>query len=138
MEFVDTNVLLYAYDRTDEHRFGPANALVERLGDESAGALSVQVLQEFYVNATRKLHRPMSPADARVALDVYATWTCFSPLAEDVAAAASLSETAQLSFWDAMVVHSARSLGCSLLWTEDLNDGQIIAGVEIRSPFRSA
>jgi predicted nucleic acid-binding protein len=59
----------------------------------------------------------------------------FAPTADDVLAAISLSKNAQLSFWDAMIVHSAAESECGLLWTEDLNHGQIVQGVEIRNPF---
>lgn len=135
LEFVDTNVLLYAYDISAGPRHEQAFALVDRLGRQHNGALSVQVLQEFYVNVTRKIAATLPPQVAVERLRLLSRWPVHSPLAHDVAAAAELAERSQLSFWDAMVVHSAAQLGCSTLWTEDLNAGQVIAGVEIRNPF---
>ncbi len=134
-EFVDTNVLLYAYDVTAGDRHQRARELVGSLGRERRGALSVQVLQEFYVNAVRKIAQPLTPPVARERLRVLSRWQVHSPLADDVIAASVISEQCQLSLWDAMVVRSAAALGCEVLWTEDLNAGQQIAGVEIRDPF---
>lgn len=134
-EFVDTNVLLYAYDTTAGVRHDMARELVGKLGRERRGALSVQVLQEFYVNVVRKVAQPLDPAQARARLRILSRWTCHAPLPGDVLAAAALAEDHQLSFWDAMVVRSAAHLGCPVLWTEDLNAGQRIHGVEIRNPF---
>jgi len=134
-EFVDTNVILYAYDVSDPQRHRPARSLMRRLAGDGTGALSVQVMQEFFVNATRKLQQPLSHHDAREALSALATWSVHSPLPRDVIAATTLAEEVQLSFWDAMIVQSAVVLGCSTLWSEDLNPGQTIQGVTIKNPF---
>lgn len=138
LEFVDTNVLLYAYDRSSGSRHDGAARLVGQLGAERRGATSVQVLQEFYVNATRKIAQPLAPALAIERVRVLARWPVYVPHASDVVAAADLSGSSVLSFWDAMIVHAARSLGCGVLWSEDLNDGQEIDGVVVRNPFRVA
>ncbi|MBS1906893.1 MAG: PIN domain-containing protein [Actinobacteria bacterium] len=135
LEFVDTNVLLYAYDSGAGERHDRALDLVSRLGRARNGVLSVQVLQEFHVNATRKIAVPLSPAAARDRLAVLSLWHVHSPTASDVIAASELAEHAQLSFWDAMIVRSAAASGCRMLWSEDLNAGQRIDGVEIRNPF---
>jgi predicted nucleic acid-binding protein len=134
-EFVDTNVLLYAYDPHAGQRHERARGLVGRLGRGRRGALSVQVLQEFYVTAVRKLAVPATPAQARARLRVLSRWRFHAPLPHDVIAATELAEQHQLSFWDAMIVRSAAELGCATLWTEDLNPGQRIAGVEVANPF---
>ncbi|OBK83543.1 PIN domain-containing protein [Mycolicibacter sinensis] len=135
MEFVDTNVLLYAYDTAAGDRHETARALVERLWRERRGALSVQVLQEFYVNVTRKAIKPIDPASAADRLKSLSRWRVHSPLADDVIAAATWSVRHQLSFWDAMIVRSAAELRCDTLWTEDLSDGQVIEGVRLANPF---
>lgn len=135
LQFVDTNVLLYAYDASAGARHTAARDLVSQLGCDWQGVLSVQVLQEFYVNVTRKITRPLSPRLAVERIRVLGQWPTHAPTAEDVAAAAELSVVAQLSFWDAMVVRSASASGCRVLWTEDLNAGQVIAGVKIKNPF---
>lgn len=134
-EFVDTNVLLYAYDVQASERHTRARDLVGRLGREQRGALSVQVLQEFYVNATRKIAVPLPPERALERLRVLSRWRTHAPLPHDVLAAAEIATEHQLSFWDAMVIRSASELGCSTLWTEELNPGPRIAGVTITNPF---
>lgn len=136
LAFIDTNVLLYAYDRAAGARHDQAAALVGDLGAERLGALSIQVLQEFYVNSTRKIAEPLSHEVALGRVRILSRWPLHVPRAQDVVAAATLAAEAQLSFWDAMVVHSADALGCTILWSDDLNDGQRIAGVTIRNPFK--
>jgi predicted nucleic acid-binding protein len=135
VEFVDTNILLYAYDPSSGHRHQAARDVVSRLGRTRQGALSVQVLQEFYVNAVSKIEVRLSPDQARRRLRALRRWSTHSPLAADVIAASAISEDHQISFWDAMIVRSACELGCDLLWTEDLNAGQVIVGVRILDPF---
>lgn len=134
-EFVDTNVLLYAYDPGAGERHELARSLVGRLGRQREGAISVQVLQEFYVNAVRKVSTPMTSADARDRISVLARWPTHAPQPHDVVAAADLADRHQLSFWDAMIVHSASQMGSHVLWTEDLNAGQTISGVLVANPF---
>lgn len=134
-EFVDTNVFLYAYDPSAADRHDAAKGLVGRLGRVRAGVISVQVLQEFYVNVTRKIAVPATPAQARDRLAVLARWRVHSPRAGDVIAATAIAEEATLSFWDAMIIRSAAQMHCPVLWTDDLNHGQIIGGVQIRNPF---
>lgn len=134
-ELVDTNVLLYAYDPTCPWKHEAARRLLNRLWDEGVGVLSVQVLQEFLWVSTRKLSRPL-PMD--VALEVVqdlSVWPVLSHGVEDILAAGRLAADARISFWDAMIVQAAARMGAHVLWTEDLNPGQVLAGVEIRSPF---
>jgi predicted nucleic acid-binding protein len=135
LAFVDTNVLLYAYDRSAGERHGRAAALVAGLGGRRQGAVSVQVFQEFYVNATRKIAEPLDHDTALGRLRALGHWRVHAPRAQDVIAAAELARGAQLSFWDAMVLRSAEALGCAILWSEDLNDGQRVGGVTVRNPF---
>ena len=135
LEFVDTNVLIYAYDKEAGERHDRTQTLVYELGAARRGALSVQVLQEFYVNAVKKIAEPASPEAALSRLKLLSRWAVHSPTAADVIAAAALAQKHVVSFWDAMIVRSASQLGCSVLWTEDLNDGQLIEGVRITNPF---
>jgi predicted nucleic acid-binding protein len=134
-EFVDTNVLIYAFDVSAGAKQASAQQLLERLWDTGTGCLSVQVLQEFFVTTTRKVARPLTVDEAADRIREFATWKVFTPTANDVLAGIALQKQAQLSFWDAMVVQAAAELGCDLLWTEDLNDGQLLRGVRIRNPF---
>jgi predicted nucleic acid-binding protein len=135
MDFVDTNVLLYAYDASSVERHRRAMDLVGRLGRNRTGAISVQVLQEFYVNAVSEIAVRLTPSDARRRLNAFSRWTVHSPAVADVIAATAISEDHQLSFWDAMIIRSASEIGCPILWTGDLSHGQVISGVEIVNPF---
>lgn len=134
-EFVDTNVLLYAYDPDAGSRHDLARDLVGELGRARRGALSIQVLQEFYVNVTRKVAVPLSPSQAQERLRVLSRWPSHAPLPHDVLAAAEIAQQHRVSFWDAMIIRSAAELGCVLLWSEDLNSRQRVSGVEVRNPF---
>ncbi|MBS1675465.1 MAG: PIN domain-containing protein [Actinobacteria bacterium] len=135
LEFVDTSILLHAYDVGAGVRHDQAAELLTRLGRARTGVISVQVLQEFHVNATRKIAVPLTPSAARDRVRVLSLWHVHTPTPDDVLAASELAEHAQLSFWDAMIVRSAAVSGCSTLWSEDLNAGQRIAGVHVRNPF---
>lgn len=135
MEFVDTNILIYAYDPAAGEKHAAASALVDRLWRERRGAISVQVLQEFYVTATRKAATTIRPEVAVETLTGLARWRVHSPLPDDVIAAATLSSRHMISFWDAMIVRSAAELRCDTLWTEDLSDSRVIEGVRLSNPF---
>jgi len=134
-EFVDTNVLVYAFDSSAGSKQTTARTLLERLWQTGTGCLSVQVLQEFFVTVTRRVARPLSVDEAADRIREFAAWRVFSPTVADVLAAIDLQKQTRLSFWDAMVVRAAAESGCDILWTEDLNDGQTIRGVHVRNPF---
>ena len=135
-EFVDANILVYALDASAGHKHAAARQLVERLWNQATGCLSVQVLQEFFVTITRKAPQPLSSEEGAARVREFAMWRVFSPAAADVLAAIALHQKAQLNFWDAMVVHAAAESGCSILWTEDLSDGQRLCGVLVLNPFK--
>lgn len=135
LEFIDTNILLYAYDASDDNKHSRASGLVMSLGRGRRGVLSVQVLQEFYVNATAKIAQPLSPPEATERIRAFSLWKVHSPTASDVVDAIALSVEHQLSFWDSMIIQSAATLGCNILWSEDLNSGQMVSGVRIQNPF---
>ena len=132
-EFVDTNVLIYAFDRTAGKKRETAVALLARLWSDRIGCLSLQVLQEFYVTATKKLK--MAPAEAYAQIDRFGKWTVHRPEVNDVLMAIQLHREKKVSFWDAMILRSAMSSGCDLVWSEDLSDGQRWDGVTVRNPF---
>jgi predicted nucleic acid-binding protein len=134
-EFVDTNVLVYAHDASAGAKHLRAKQLLTELWAGGNGCLSVQVLQEFYVNITRKVNQPLDVESARLRVEDLSYWLVHSPTAADVVEAIQLHQRAHLSFWDAMVLTSAQKLGCNVLWSEDLNEDQVMAGVRIRNPF---
>lgn len=131
--FVDTNVLLYAYDTEAGVRHERAAAALRELWEARAGVVSTQVLQEFAVNARRRM-KASSVAIARV-IGAYRAWDVHRIEVEDVLGALTTSEANTISYWDALVVVSAARAGASRLYTEDLNDGQMISGVRIVNPL---
>lgn len=135
LTFVDTNVLLYAHDRDAGRRHDEAVRIVEELWERGTGALSTQVLQEFYVNATRKLSRTISRSEARDIVADYATWRLHQVSARDVLDASSLEERHTLSFWDALIVVAAGRAGATVLLTEDLQHDRAFGALTIHNPF---
>jgi predicted nucleic acid-binding protein len=133
--FVDTNILIYAEDRDSGRKHDIARDLVIKLWDDRDGVLSIQVLQEFFVNVTRKLRRPLTPAKALQIVREYLTWNIVQNTGELLVAASQLQQKANLSFWDAMIVQAAIDAGCDRLYSEDLNAGQKIGALVIVNPF---
>ena len=115
LTFVDTNVLVYAHDRSEARKQELAQILLEGLWTDRAGALSTQVLQEFYVVATRKFDPPMSRRAARETVSLYAAWPLVSVDLALIVTASRLEERHTLSFWDALVVEAARRAGAARL-----------------------
>jgi predicted nucleic acid-binding protein len=132
-EFVDTNILIYLFDRSAGAKRESAKALVTRLWQQRTGAVSLQVLQEFYATATRRL--TMSGAEARTHVRNFGYWATHRPSLADLDAAIELSLTCQVSYWDALVIRSAQQMGCTTLWSEDLASGQSWGSVTVRNPF---
>ncbi len=132
-EFVDTNVLIYAFDRSAGEKREAALRLLERLWSERAGCVSIQVLQEFYVTAVKKLNMPESDVTRQV--ERLGRWKVHRPEVEDLLNAIDLHRRRRISFWDAMIVRSAVVLGCSVVYSEDLTDGQKWDSLIVRNPF---
>ncbi len=133
VEFVDTNVLVYAHDRNAVTKREPAAALLARLFRERTGALSTQVCIEFYVAATRKLQ--VSSEHAEAVIKDLGPWLLHRPTHADVVNSIRLQRRHQLSWWDAMIVNSAIEMEARILWSEDLSDGQRFGRVTVRNPF---
>jgi len=94
----------------------------------------MQVLQEFYVNVTRKIRSPLSKRDARPVVESYAAW-CIETTREEIATAFRLEDDCRIGFWDALILAAAIKCGASRILSEDLNAGQRIAGIRIENPF---
>ena len=134
MRFVDTNVLLYSVS-THPAEAGKAAAAVELLADEDL-CLSVQVLQEFYVQVTRVTRPDRLAHDDAVAF--IETWQRFRVQDMSVALmreALAATKRWRVSYWDAAIIEAARMLDCDELLTEDLNAGQVFDGVTVVNPF---
>jgi predicted nucleic acid-binding protein len=134
--FVDSNILIYAHDLDAGRKREVAAAKLSELWDSEAGRLSTQVLQEFYVNVTRKLKTPIERGKAREVVRAYAAWVHTPITPATILRASEIGDVWQLSFWDSMILASAEELTCDTLLSEDLNDGQVVAGVAIVNPFR--
>lgn len=133
--FVDANILVYAEDRDAGRKHAIARDLVVDLWHSGEGVLSVQVLQEFFVNVTRKIPRPLGHDEAFAIIEQYLTWRVVENTGELLLAGIRLASTLKISFWDALVVEAARMERCDRLWTEDLNHGQRVGDLVILNPF---
>ncbi|HWF31165.1 MAG TPA: PIN domain-containing protein [Solirubrobacteraceae bacterium] len=134
MRFVDTNVLLYAIsvDSGEQSKAARAN---EILSSRDVG-LSVQVLQEFYVQATRDTRPERLTHEQAVALvESFRRFPVQETTNGVMLAAMATQQRFGIPYWDAAVIEAARALGCEIVLTEDLNDGQDYAGVRVENPF---
>jgi predicted nucleic acid-binding protein len=134
MEFVDTNIVIYAHDSSAGEKRRTSESLIERLTLGGAGALSTQILVEFYAAATRKFG--LRKEDAAAIIADFGSWTVHRLGHADLLAATLLRSRHKVSWWDALVLQSAQALGCEILWTEDLAHGHRYGSVTVRSPFR--
>ena len=134
--FVDTNVLIYAHDVDAKAKHEIAKRVLSELWSERSGVLSLQVLQEFYVNVTRKIPSPLSKRAARPVVESYTAW-CIETTPAEIATAFRLEDDCRIGFWDALIVAAAVTCGAVRILSEDLTAGQMITGVRIENPFAS-
>jgi predicted nucleic acid-binding protein len=132
--FVDTNVLIYAHDVDAKAKHEAAKRVLHGLWNERTGVLSMQVLQEFYVNVTRKIPHPLSKESARLVVTTYTTW-CIDTTPAEIASAFRIEDESHIGFWDALILASAIKSGADRILSEDMNPGQTISGVRIENPF---
>jgi predicted nucleic acid-binding protein len=132
--FIDTNVLIYAHDVDAKAKHQIAKEVLRELWSERTGFLSVQVLQEFYVNVTRKIPSPLSKDLARVVVNSYAIW-CTETAHAEISTAFRIEDESRIGFWDALIVSSAVKSGATRILSEDLGAGQRIGGILIVNPF---
>lgn len=131
--FVDTNILVYSMDKHDLQKMKKSRSILKKLKKEMHGVISTQVLQEFYVVATKKLKAdPVTVKDIIRSFENFEIVTITTAIINDAIDCSILN---MLSFWDALIVSAAEYAKCSQLWTEDLNTGQVIRGVKIVNPF---
>jgi predicted nucleic acid-binding protein len=135
LAFVDTNVLVHAFDKSRSPKKRVAQRLINELMEEDRLRVSTQVLQELFVTLTRKVSQPCSSAEALAVLEDLAAWPLMAVDYAAIRAAVGLAGQATISFWDALVVVAAARAGAAVLYTEDMNDGQEILGVRVSNPF---
>jgi len=132
--FIDTNVLVYAHDVDAGRKQSAAVNVLRELWDLDSGAVSMQVLQEFYSTVTRKIASKLPRDEARLIVNYYARW-CVATTPEEIKQAFQIEDEARVNFWDALIIAAAIKSGATRILSEDLNPGQIIAGIQIENPF---
>jgi len=133
--FFDTNVLIYADDKAAPAKQRRALELVTEHRRDRTGVVSLQVLQEYFVTVTRKLH--VDPRTARRKVELLAEFDVAAPDVSDILAAIDLHRLHGFSFWDGLILRAAKQSGCSVLFSEDMQDAREIDGVRIVNPFAS-
>lgn len=133
--FVDTNILVYALDRSESRRRRLAAQLIEQLAAGNRLRLSTQVLQEFFVTVTQKIKRPIPAVKALEVMDDLAVWPVFLIDYEAIREAGSICRKLKLSYRDTLILVAARRSNAEIVYTEDLNHGQTIHGVQVLNPF---
>jgi predicted nucleic acid-binding protein len=133
--FVDTNVFIYVHDSTEPEKQRAASTWVEWLWRTRRGQVSVQVLQEFYNAATRRLTNPLSREAAQARVRQLFAWRPIPMGTEVLEAAWAVQDRYGLSWWDSLSVGAAQRAGCQYLLTEDLQTGQDLGGVVVVNPF---
>jgi predicted nucleic acid-binding protein len=131
--FLDTNVLLYADDADAGPKAECARALIRRCMVDRTGVLSTQVLQEYYVNARKKLR--MDGAAARARVELYLAFEVITLSPALLIAAVDLHRLDSVSFWDALIIRAAEQAGCDTLYSEDLQPGRRFGAVRVVNPF---
>jgi predicted nucleic acid-binding protein len=132
--FVDTNILIYAHDIDASGKHDVAKGILRDLWRQRTGVLSMQVLQEFYVNVTGKIAVPLPKDVARLVVNSYAIW-CIETTPTEIATAFRIEDESKIGFWDALIIASAAKSGAVRILSEDLNPRQVIAGIPIENPF---
>jgi len=135
--FLDTNIIIYAYDLTAGEKHKIAKKIVLDLWDSGLGTISTQVMQEFFVTATQKIPKPLGTKLAKEIMRDLLKWNVVVNDGESILEAVNILLRYNYSFWDSMIIEAAIKSGAGILLTEDLSDGQIINGVTIKNPFTS-
>lgn len=135
--FVDTNVFVYRHDRSDPAKQARAEEWITHLARSRTGRLSFQVLQELYVTLTGKARIGVAPSEAREIVQDLAVWQPVEINLRILERGWHIQDAHSVSWWDAVIVAAAQSLGCSILLTEDLQHGHAFGDVRVIDPFRS-
>jgi predicted nucleic acid-binding protein len=132
--FLDANIFVYAHDAGSPDKQRKSRQLITKLTATGDGVISTQVMQEFYVAATRKLK--VQPLPAKGVLKTLAEFEIDQVTPQLIHEAVDCSILNELSFWDALILAAAAAAGCSAVYSEDLNAGQTILGIKIQNPFQ--
>ncbi|HEV2730609.1 MAG TPA: PIN domain-containing protein [Terriglobales bacterium] len=133
--FVDTNILVYAHDRSAGVKNKRAQNLIEQLWNSGQGVLSTQVLQELCVNLRRKVQPALVADEVRRLIQDYLSWEIVVNTTDSVIEALEIEQRHKISFWDALIVQSALTSGATVLYSEDLAAGQRYGPIRVINPL---
>ena len=133
--FVDSNLIIYAYDVSAGKKHEVASKIMLDLWNSELGVLSTQVLQEFFVNITQKIPKPLTVKSAKEIINDLLKWEVVINDGESIINAIEIQLRYKYSFWDSMILESAISSGAAILLSEDFSKGQIVEGLKIKNPF---
>jgi predicted nucleic acid-binding protein len=133
--FVDTNILMYAHDRSAGRKHDLALRLIEQLWESGEGVLSTQILQELCFNLRRKTSRPLPVDEVRLLLRDYLSWEVVTNSPDSVLRALDIEVRYKVSFWDALILHAAETAGAAILYSEDLSTGQRYGTLRVVNPL---
>src|ERR1700682_1469748 len=133
--FVDTNILIYAHDRSTGTKHERARQIIERLWTSGQGVLSTQVLQELCINLRRKVARPLPVEEISQLLQDYLSWEIVVNAPEAVIRALEIEVQYKTSFWDALILQAAEQSGAAMLYSEDLATGQSYGSIQVVNPL---
>ncbi|MGE9267889.1 MAG: PIN domain-containing protein [Verrucomicrobiales bacterium] len=134
--FVDTNILLYARDASEPEKQRVAAERLAELWDSRCGRLSIQVLNEYYVNVTRKLSPGLTPEEAWDDVEALSVWELLAMDCQLLQRGFGVQRRYGLSWWDALIVAAAERSGCELILSEDLSAGASYFGMIVENLFR--
>ena len=135
--FLDTNIIIYAYDVSAGDKHEIARKIMVDLWDSGLGVISTQVLQEFFVNITQKIPKPLDKRLTKDILSDLLKWDVVVNDGESILEAVEILFKYGYSFWDSLIIEAAMRSGSEVLLSEDLTHGQIINGLTINNPFKS-
>ncbi len=133
--FIDTNIIIYAYDVTAGKKHKTAGNILADLWNSGLGVISTQVLQEFFVNVVQKIPKPIDKQQAREIVKDFLKWHVVVNTGDSIVEAIDICLKFGYSFWDSMIIEAAIKGGAAVIVSEDLQDGQVVSGVTIRNPF---
>ena len=134
--FIDTNIIIYAYDVTAGKKHETARIIITDLWDSGLGVISTQVLQEFFVNVVQKIPKPIDKQQAKEIVRDFLKWHVVVNTGDSIVDAIDICIRFGYSFWDSMIIEAAIKGGATVLISEDLQDGQTVSGVTIKNPFK--
>lgn len=134
--FLDTNIIVYAHDRSSGDKHAAAREIMDHLWESREGVISVQILQEFFVCVTKKIAKPLPIKNARILLEYLSSWDVVTNDKYITLKAIDLQEKYRFSFWDSLVIQAAIKGGATILMSEDLPDGKVVEGLKIVNPFK--